>query len=237
MASQARPLELGPPYSLGSRGEGCLPPLHSRRVSGVSPDLLSEVRHLSWDSLSLGEQEMLRSSLKVSSSISMPTHAGGPVHSQICLLRQKHRCLSMNICIISSLWKAHGLQVRAHTCSIYSSHPSSGTLVSKLGVFPAAKLNCSSTSLLDPPEPRNSPQSPQSPSLLSIPRGSLCPFPLCPALRKTKAVGTACNSLYRNFISKNSRLGACLHPTPTAIVVNFPLASPLLQNAIGRGGL
>lgn len=52
-------------------------------------------------------------------------------------------------------------------------------------------------------------------------------------------MGTVCNSPYRNFISKNPRLGASLHPTPTstAVVVNFPLASPLLQNAIGRGGL
>lgn len=138
----------------------------------------------------------------------------------------------MDICTHSRLRRAHGgrrarVHARIHTSrSIYSFHPSSGTLVSKLRAFPAAKLRAITRPCLTPLGPRTPPHMPTAPSFLST-----LPLPTAhaPSLPPSSSSipqkesslaqygkGSGHFSPYGNFISKNSK------PCPR-LVVNLPL--------------
>lgn len=156
---------------------------------------------------------------------------------QVGLLRRKLRCSPMSICIRSGLWRTRVPQAhvhtpahtRAHAGSIYSSYPSSGTLASKPGVFPAAKLSAITCPCLTPPWAQKLPHfSPQAPPFLST---LLCfsPDPFSPARIPQKessqaqcVKGLGDFSPYGNCISKNS--GPPPYPPlpPHSTVVNLP---------------
>ena len=133
-----------------------------------------------------------------------------------------------------------------HPSSIYSSHPSSGTLVSKLRVFPAAKLSAKPRPCLTLPAPEMPPQFPLAPSFLSTLPSLSFPRPF-PSLLSSASIpqkesrqaqdvkGLDPFSPYGNFISKNSKPWPC-PPLPWWLLI-FPLAYSVLQNATGWGGL
>ena len=178
----------------------------------------------------------------------MPIHVRRPARLQNCLLGHKHRCSPRNICISRSLWRTHEspththTHTHTHTSSIYSSHPSSGTLVSKLRVFPAAKLSVIQRPCLTLPAPEMPPQFLLAPSFLStlpalsFPRPSpsllsLASIPQKESHQAQDIMGVGPFSPYGNFISKNSKPWPC-PPLPWWLLI-FPLA----QNATGWGGL
>ena len=113
-----------------------------------------------------------------------------------------------------------------HPGSIYSSHPSSGTLVSRLRVFPAAKLSATPCPCMTPSwaqKLRHS--SPRAPSFLStlpgLPSASI-PQKESHQAWDVKRLGPF--SPYGNFISKNSKPQPWPPPpSPSPVAVNLPL--------------